>query len=434
MDRWLNNNTVVKVVSLLIAIMLWMVVNSDRMQTYFPGSADHSVTRITQMNLDARYNDRKYIVRVPTTVQVELKGSADQLALSAIMSGKTDVYVDLRNYSSGSYTVPVQWEGFPPGLEVRIQPSNVPVTIEAIQQVTRNVRVSVIGKAKDGYIAGQPVVSPQVATVTVPESQVDNVSMVQALVSIEDASGDIHTRVPLRVLDRNGQPIDAKVSPATADVQVPLTMEFKTVPVKIEPKGSLPNGYSVNSIVVNPPQVKIYGTADVLNAITSYPAGKIDVSQVTDAQTFEVTLPALKDVTKVDPPKVAVTVHVSLSSNSQPPAPGPTGLGGTGTQTTALKTIKKEVAINVKGSGNGMTSQVVDPPSGKLTAELEGNDSELTQLQNKDLQAVVDVSNLPPGEHTIKVKLNLPPDVKVLNETNMKTVVRIMDRSTGSSS
>ncbi|WCK54807.1 CdaR family protein [Aneurinibacillus sp. Ricciae_BoGa-3] len=340
MDRWLNNNTVVKILSVIIAIMLWMVVNNDRPQTSLPGvsgSSSHLVTQTTDMELSVRYDEKKYVVKAPAKVQVEIKGSPEQLALFSIMSGKSDVYIDLHNYGTGSYTVPVQPEGFPAGLQVAITPATVPVTVEAIANVTKNVRVSVVGKAQNGLIVGQPSIYPQQVTVQVAESRVSDVGFVQAVVSVEDASTDIATHATLRVLDKHGQPIEAKVYPERVDVKIPLTTSYKSVPVKVATKGNPPAGYAIQSINVIPAQIKVYGSPDTLNQMDSYSTAPIDVSGLTGSQTLQVSLPPDRSVTKIDPKVVEVTVEV---------APPPTGVkneGSPAANAPPSPTLKKAV-------------------------------------------------------------------------------------------
>ncbi|WCK54808.1 CdaR family protein [Aneurinibacillus sp. Ricciae_BoGa-3] len=70
----------------------------------------------------------------------------------------------------------------------------------------------------------------------------------------------------------------------------------------------------------------------------------------------------------------------------------------------------------------------MQPDSGKVTIEVEGTDQQLAQLQSADMQAIVDASQLGPGEYTENVKVSVPPEVRVVNASNLKAVIRIKDQ------
>lgn len=319
MDRWLNNNTFVKVTSFLIAVMLWMVVNNDP-STYNPGIGQAQVsTRVTQADLKLRYDARKYLVQAPSTVQVEIKGSKDLLAMSSLLSPDSlDVYVDLRNYGSGRHEVPVQYEGLPRGLEVTIQPRQVAVTIEEIKKLERTVQVDLVGKAQAKGQIGEPIVNPKTVTVSVPESQAGNVAFVRAFVSVEGAEETITTRASLRVLDHRGQPVEAaRVSPANVDVEVPLiSLPAKNVPLKTGTKGTPAAGYRVEAVAVHPQTVTLYGAQDVLDAISSVTLPDVDVSGISQSKTVSVKIPLPDKAAKMSEAEAKVTVTVAKENEA----------------------------------------------------------------------------------------------------------------------
>jgi YbbR domain-containing protein len=414
MDRWLNNNSVVKVTSFLLALMLWVVVNHDP-HPYSPGIGQAEVERqVHQVDLEVRYDERKFIVQAPSQVQVELRGSKDVLAMSSLLSPNGfKAYVDLRAYESGRYEVPVQYEGVPRGIEVTIQPSRVEVNIEAIKKLQKNVQVDVVGKPKGIAKVGVPVISPQTVTVIVPESRVKDVAFVRAVVSVEEAEGPIDTKVPLRVLDRKGQTLDvARVSPVAVDVHVPITnIPSKTVPLQVKTVGTPADGYQVTSTSINPQQITLYGPQEVLDSISSYTLPDIDISGLQESKTVQVNIPLPDKIEKADIQKAEVTVTISGMDKAtiapQQPDSNP------GSSTTSVRE-SVDVPIRVQGVTFGRTVEWINPSSGRIRLEVQGSKE---AIENMNLTAYIDMSNKPPGEYTAQVRVsNLPPGVKLTNE------------------
>jgi YbbR domain-containing protein len=425
MDKWLNNNSIVKATSLLLAIMLWMVVNNDR-APYVPSEGQQQIAT-REVALQARYDERKFVVNAPSAVQVELRGSQDLLAFNSLLTpGNYRVYIDLRHYGSGKYTVPVKIEGVPPGLTVQIQPKNVQVTIEELKKVEKNIRVTVVGKAQGAYKTGEPVINPQTVTVTVPESRVKDIVLIQALVNVEEANGPIDMTVPLRALDRQGRPINATIIPEVAEVKIPIVeLPFKVVPLKIIRKGAPPPGYKVDSITAQPAQVTVYGPPEELAGLQYYPL-VVDVSKISQSSTVRVNMPLRGGISRIEPPFVSAAVSVSQTGAAPPPTAAVPG--DTAPPQTAKARMTEEVPIKVNGLAEGKAIEFTGPAAGKIKLELEGTEEALAGMDRSALQASIDVSNKPAGEYTVDVKVGVPPNVSLVNSPdNLRATVVIKE-------
>lgn len=403
MDRWLKNNNVVKVISLVLALMLWMVVNINRTPTALGGSQQIS-SQIKDYQLEALYDEDKYFVTVPSTVQVEIKGTPDYLTLSSLFSGKNDrVYVDLRKLKKGTYSVPVQFEGFPSQAEVLVEPKNVQVTVEELKKVEKPVRVEVIGKVKEGFVMGTPVAKPATVMVSVPESKLQDLEAVQALVNVENATEDISTTVEMRAIDKNGQPIRSKINPVKADVTIPISLPFKLVPLQLNFTGSPPPGYVISSIVMNPASITVFGPKDLLVSLTSYLGPPIDLSKFTANNTLKMKIPLFNQVSKTDPDTVEITVNVS----------------------TAVATNTMDIPIHIVGLPLGRTAEILKPGA-MLRLQLQGTAENLAKLTVNDIQVTLDVSSLGIGDQNAMIQVKAPYTIKVANpQDSLRAVVRI---------
>ena len=400
MDRWLKNNNVVKVISLVLALMLWMVVNNNQTPGNALGGGNQQVsTKISQVPLEVLYDENKYFVTVPSTVQLEIKGT-----LTSFFSFTSKrAYVDLRKLKKGTYSVPVQVEGYPSGVEVVVEPKNVQVIIEELKKVEKPVRVEVIGKVKEGFVMGTPVVKPTTVMVSVPESKLQDLEAVHALINVENATEDIDTSVEMSAIDKNGQPIRSKVNPAKADVTIPISLPFKTVPLQLNFTGSPPPGYVISSIVMNPATITAYGPKNFLVSLTSYLGPPIDLSKYTSNNTLKMKIPLYNQLSKTNPDTVEITVNVS----------------------TAVATNTMDVPIHILGLPLGRTAEILKPGS-KITLQLQGTAENLANLTADDIQATIDVSSLGVGDQNAIIQVKAPYTIKVANsQESLRAVVRI---------
>lgn len=387
MDRWMENKNVIKGIALLLAIMLWFLVNQDPSPTAAPRKTTETY-RITEVGLSAKLDENRFVVvKKPKTVTVELSGSPTLFNVLDLSPDRYEVYIDLQNVSSaGTYSVPVSYTGFPRDLAVRIIPDEVEVTVEEMQKVEKPVSVQLVGKTPEGYTTGEPIVNPTKVHVTVPQSKAKEIAAVQALVNIEGAKAGIEQTVPLRVIDTKGEIVKVDITPPVVDVTVPVASPFVTVPIKLNFKNQPPAGYSIASVTLKTDQVTVYGPKDVVDGLDFYPGPQIDQSTLTQDRYLQLKIPLLPNVVKTEPDFVEVSINVVQSESR----------------------IFEGVPIKVNGLAQGLTAQFVTPENGFLSVTVEGAPNKINEMKDGDIQAYIDVSNLPPGEQEVPVNVNLP--------------------------
>jgi YbbR domain-containing protein len=387
MDRLLRNNTFVKILALFLAIALWYVVNYQvSPQGQYKQSVD--TYRLNNVSLTAKFDpDHLAIVRIPKTVTVELRGTSYALGRDNLSPQNYEVYVDLHGLTKGTHLVPVKYSGFPMDLSVRVIPEQVEVVLEEKQDVAKDVTPQFIGTLPQGYAAGEATMKPSRVFITVPESRVKDIGQVQAVVNLEGQKSAVDVTVPLRVLDKRGNPMDAEISPAEVRVTVPILSTFKVLPIKLNITGESPGGISIASLNLKPDKVTVSGPADAINKLTFYPGPKIDLSTIKADQKLLVKLPAVADNVKVDPETVELDVKLAQASS---------------------RTFQ-DIPISIVGVGDGFNAAFVTPSNGKLNLTVKGTPENLATLKPTDLEPVVDVSGLDVGEQDVAIHLTLPP-------------------------
>lgn len=390
MDKILSNRNAVRVIALLIGIFLWVIVRLDQSQTTGPGDINGLTPEVTihNVSLTPLYDDEHFLVKEMSPPAVTVRAVTSK----EVKAGNYRIVLDLTKLGAGTHQVKPKAEGFPRGANVKIEPDTVTVTLEAIQKKQVQVQVDVLGSPAPGYRAGEPVINPLRVHVTVPSNQVGEVDSVRGEIRIDGAKDAVKSEVKLTAYDKNARPIEAQIEPAVVSVEVPVTLPFKTVPLRIKTSAGPPAGYAVQQITPAVEQVTIYGPQDALDKIEFYDGPSLDLSRVTKDETLTVELTPPQGFQRIEPSKLELAVKVVPSETKE----------------------IANVPLRPVGLNTNIATTILEPAEQVIRVTVEGAPERLASMDVEDVQALVDVSNLPAGEHMVPVKLSLPAYVKAV--------------------
>jgi YbbR domain-containing protein len=412
MDRWLRNTNVVKILALIIGILLWAVVHME--DNTLPGASANGIKeeQISNITVTPKYDSSQFYVQTidPSEVIVTINGK--DAALKKAMISKYSVEVDLTGLEKGERIVPLTPVGFPDGVTVRISPSSAKVIIDEKSNKQMPVTINVTGIPAVGLKAGQPIAKPNKVTVTLPSGSIESVESVRADVNVEKAQAAVSNKARLVAYDKSGKVMEnASINPAVVEFEVPITSPFTTVPLQLKLLGEPPRGFSVASLVQNVDKVTVFGTQELLNRMEFYEGPSINLSDMKEEKeyTLNLDIPLRNKATQLDPLKVEVKINIVASSTKM--------LDG--------------IPLSIVGQNDGFDTKVVFPDTGKISFSAEGAPSILGKVKAQDVQAILDVSNLPPGRHEIPVSWNLPTFIKKGSPQEFKASVEISAKPAG---
>ncbi|MFC0298618.1 CdaR family protein [Geobacillus jurassicus] len=393
MDKLMDHPWFIRVVSLLLAIMLYMSANvgaktGETRNTF--GQEDTET--LIDIPVVAYYDEENLVVSgVPKYVNVTLQGPASIVKPTALQRN-FEVYVDLTELPLGTYTVPIKYKDISDKLKVTIQPASVKVTIR--EKVSKRFSVGVEffnrNKMPDGYSVGEPTVEPDAVTITGAKELIDNISFVKAIVDLEGATETLTRETRVRVYDRRGNELDIEPEPSSVKVTVPVESPSKTVPVQVKTTGELPDGVHLVSITPEPDRVTIYGPKGVLNRIDKLEGLTVDLDDITDDETVELDVPLPDGAKSVDPGKIKV--HIDVEKD--------------------IAQTWENVPIAVVGLPDSYKAEFVKPVEGKITIRLIGPPDIVRGLTKDDVRLYVDVSGLDVGEHQVPIQWDNPNHVQ----------------------
>lgn len=307
MNKWLQNEYVLRIISILLGILLWAVVN----QTLPIFQAETKMTKtMKNVPLDPIYDSNEMeIVEIANGVDVTLQGNS---FLLDNMPDDYHVYVDLRDFQSPGVkkNVPVQIKGVPFGVSARINPNTVTVRLEKKEE--KELPVESDWSSPAGVVS---FFSPERVKVKGKSSLVSQVESVKAIIPEDYLERGSEITVPVKAFGKKGQIDGVTLSPDK--VKLKIAKEVKEVPLVIKVGKKPPEGYKVESISYFPRTVRLMGEHNQLSSISEYTGPVLDLSDVTESRKMLLKIPLTSGIQKVAPEEVDVYVKITRIGDSE---------------------------------------------------------------------------------------------------------------------
>ena len=268
-----NRSKVVRIViSILVAIAMWLYVDLERAPERTMTIRDIPV-EFSGENTTLADKNLMLLSGYDTTIDLKIRGPKREL----VKMNRDNVRVIASTSSIDSVGVhQLDWTvSFPDGVvrtNVSMEKASLSqITVTVGELYTKEVPVEchVVGEVAEGYFTGDVVLDPEVLTLRAQRDDLLNVSCAKLTVDISGATRSVVQTVDVQLYDYDGNPVEnsnirtntsliqAKV-PVLTTREVELAVEFSGVP-----------GAAMNSIKcdITPKTVRLNGEADVLDSI-----------------------------------------------------------------------------------------------------------------------------------------------------------------------
>ncbi|PSR23482.1 MAG: hypothetical protein C7B45_02785 [Sulfobacillus acidophilus] len=308
MDRLLENNTVLKILSVIVAIFIWFQAGASTTQ-----SINRSVGPVA-VGFPSLNPHLSVLSITPSSVMVQIKGPPSSVESSA-MASEVSASINLAKITGpGTYSMKVAGS-VPPGIGVvSVTPSRVVVSVAKIGQKKAPVVV---------HIAGQPLAGDQLvgyktsdkeATIFGPTGALRQVTAVEGTLAITDRSDSFSASVVLHPVNAQGQTVGkVEINPPATRVTAMIQPKppEKVLPVISKLSGKPVAGYQVSQITVYPSSVTVTGTKSLLSSLSHLYTEPVVVSGA--RKSFSVLVPVVlpKGLTLISSGDVTVTVTIS---------------------------------------------------------------------------------------------------------------------------
>ncbi len=288
-DRLLQNNTFVKILSVFLAFVIWLFITGDT-RTFSEYDSTRPFIKIpVEYHHLAEYLE---VVEMTEKVDVTVRGQFEDL--DRLMPDDLEIYIDLRDLREGEHLVAVQGE-VPPEIKIEnISPDKVKVVIDEVITQQMEAKPVISGKPAEGMIVEDVQLEPPNVIVKGTSSNIFKVEEVWAVVDVEEEEGDINRTVPLKAVDRmGGEVTDLELTPEEVEVFVNIDYARKEVPVEVSLKGDLPEGFTIKEVEVQPESVLLSGSKERLEEIEVIETREVELSgrEGTFAEEIELHVP-----------------------------------------------------------------------------------------------------------------------------------------------
>ena len=394
----LTNNLGLKILSLLFAVLLWLVVvNVDdpvKTETY-------RGIRVTMLNENAITSMGKvYKIEDDSdliSVTVSAKRSVHKKLSSADFIATADMEKDIQfgnlvaiNVSCTNREVETE--------NIRKSWNNVKVSIEDSATEEFNVVVKQKGTPGSGYMVGEMVPEQRVIAVTGPASIISRIKRIEAEVDVTGRSADDTVICNLTVLNSDGDSLDTtylEYNGKANGMPVKLTMlKTKEVGLQFEVTGTPADGYSYTGMTFKPDTIEIAGSTANLQGLNtiSIPGEAVNINGFTQTQQIEVNLvPYLpENIRVVDEAKdglAVVTVEIEAHEKRDVTVP-----------------VSR---IEITGVPRGYSVDFEDLE--EITIPVTGLTTALEELNTEDIVVVLDVAPASrAGSYTRTLQIDVP--------------------------
>lgn len=391
MNKGKKNNITIKIVSILIAVIMWSYVMSEvnpiRSQE-FPG------IKVNYLNLNSLSESGLQIMEpIEATISVKVKGRISDI--KSINPNDIIAQVDLWGYSEGLNRVPVEVK-VPENVSLEsTNPKYIQFKMDSIITKEHKVLLRTVGASEDGYTIGEEDIRPSTVLIKGPRSWVNSVSKCIATVDLTRITSDIKTSVPIRAIDDNGDEVrNIEKEPNTVEIGI-VMLRTKNISVEPRVKGTPLDGYEITDIQVNPNTVKIKGRGEILKDIEFVETEPIDVEEINVSKGIitNIVLPEGVELMEGDS-RTSVTIKVE-------------------------KIIEKDIELDTNRLTfiNLNTSLYIDKDSlpEKIKLAVRGRESIVDELDDRDITFYVDLSGLEMGTHDVNIKTILPDNIELIN-------------------
>lgn len=317
MKKALTNNLGLKLLSLAVSILLWVIVVntenpvSSKTLTNIPVTVTNAEIVTNRGNTYQVLNEAKTNVTVTAKQSVLREIDAEDVRAIADM-GKIDT-------ATGLIPIEVSVPGFS-GVEAVAVSQNIQVKIE--MESTKSFPITPIshGTLRDGYEVGELTVDPKQIEISGPESVIDSIAKVVAEVDVSGLSKDQVIPAEMVLYDANGKVLDETLiqhNLGEEGISVNVSVyQTKSVPVNFDTSKIKPaDGYVFEGISVEPSNVEVIGAKEDLKELESIevPAEALEAVDLTKTveQAIDIS-PYFPDWSKQSSDKTEVIVLVKI--------------------------------------------------------------------------------------------------------------------------
>lgn len=306
MMQWIlswKKNWGIKILCLISAIIVWLYVMRDQN----PVIEVAYTVPVQVQNLDQNY----LVEGIPKEVRVRLHGPRN--AILDINPNILKAYVNMKDARLGQDNVSIQF--IPPtGTYIdSMTPENVTVTVDEYMVKELQVQMQPLGTVPNDIAIKDVKIIPTTVTIAGPAHQVSKAAYAVIRTNLDKHRESFTEVGDILAVDTAGNIVEGvTITPKSAQVQYELERirMDKKVPIQANLVGTVPAGYIVKRVDMEPKELTITGKESLLNAIDGVKTIDINVNGATGNFSGNYSL-VLPDGVTTSTDRVVVKVEIT---------------------------------------------------------------------------------------------------------------------------
>lgn len=400
-DRILFNQRNGKIISLMLAVVLYVAINFNIGEVIFESPITSGVT-IDKIPVTVISNQEVYeISGLPTEVKAYIVGDLADITLIRTQKAYS-VVADLSGLLEGTHEVTLSAKDFSSRVEVALEPSTAVVTIKKKISQHFNLEYDFINtdKMSQEYVLSEPSFGDTEIIIRAAQETLDEIGIVKALIDASDVTADFTQEAPIVAYDQDGNKMNVDIMPSTVNVSVGVSSPNKTVSITVLPVGEIPNQKAIESITLDQQNVTIYGKETVLSTLENIQV-PIDATTLSADTSLVADIPMPSGIRKTSVTRV--NMQVTLGD----------GVSG----------VVNDVFIQFINNVNGYHFSLVNPADTKTGIDVFGTQSNVDGVTADDFYVYFDMTNLEVGEQ--EVQLYMRSYKPLVSATLQKQTIKI---------
>lgn len=421
MKEKITNNLSLKILSLIVAIFIWLLVINVDNPIITKTFVVTDVQLLNEAYIDA---DGKMCMRDEEQQPIRVTIKAKRKILDDISVMDIRAVADLQQAVSLDTTpvmVPITASvGKIPAENIQVSPQNLSLHIEDKETQEFVVTVTTNNTRPDkGYEIGNLISNPEKIRITGPTSLINKIDKVVASVNVNGAVADVTQETDVTVIDKNGEEFSSQdlnyLNVSKVYVSARLWKVRTDVKISAECSGSTAEGYQVESVTTTPNVISVAGSDEALSALAEQnntiwiPADAIDISGKDKDHEEKINISEYlpEGLKLTSDSSEDVFVHVNILPQGSTVCEIPT------------KNIK------VENMPKGMQAAF---DAAQIEVRVKKTREDMDDLKEKDIKASIDLKDKEEGSYELPVRIQIPEGYELVDDVT--TGVEVTEIST----
>lgn len=393
MKEKIFKNFTLKILSIIVALILWTVI----VNIYDPSTSyTFSNVSVTLLNTET-LTDKNYSYEVVEGSKISVSVSGPKSLITDITASDIVATADLSNVTAYSDYVDIKVSVVKDGtvvegVEATPKTTAIKLSIENRTTFTLTLETLTTGSVADGYALSNVTLSPTSVDVTGASSVIESIAHAAVTINVDGATSMLTGDASIALYDEDYNEITDDTIELSQEL-VSYTADIgktKTVPIVVETVGTPASGYILANVTQNQSEVTIAGSSKDIEAVESIviPSANLNIEGFSNDREYKFNLSnyVSNDVTIISEGTLIVTVDIEP-------------------QQSKVITMDKS-AIVVKGLSDELDLTYNDANTFDIT--IIGAAETLANVTASNIAMAIDLSGYQEGSYSVAVTITLP--------------------------